>query len=176
MEILIVGVVIVALMAYVSTKVKKSAAEAFEREEIETETFRITKPEGFLHPLNDESAFAFEAYTKDLGTDEARNIRRARATLRVFSNLDFQTICKDTKNSCGKILSKRYVEDAPDGHKTFLLESEKTETEVTNFSSWKIIENRQQKKIYELQVAVLEDYREELADKIDEMIASFKVK
>lgn len=176
MEILIVGVVIVALMAYVSTKIKKSAAEAFEPEQIETETFRLTKPKGFIHPLNDNSGFAFEAYTKDLGTNAARNVRRARATLRVFSDLDFQTVCRDTKNSCGKILSKKFDESAPENRRTFLLESEKDVAEVKSFSFWKIVENRERRKVYELQVAVLEDFLEEFADEIEEMIESFEVK
>ena len=89
MEILIVGVILVALMAYVSTKIKKSAAQAFEREEIETENFSIIKPAGFINPLNDEnSAFAFEARSKDLGKEAARNLWRARATLRVVAGVD----------------------------------------------------------------------------------------
>ncbi len=178
MEILIVGVIIVALMAYASTKIKKSAAQAFEREKIETENFTITKPAGFINPLNDEnSAFAFEAYTKDLGTNEARNLRRARATLRVVSGLDFQTVCRDTKNSAGKIISKEFVEDAPDGRKIFLLESEKIEPEdVKIFSSWKIVESRERRKIYELQIAVLEDYLDEYTGAAEEMIESFAVK
>ena len=178
MEILIVGVVIVALMANVSTKIKKSAAQAFEREEIETEKFSITKPTGFINPLNDEnSAFAFEAHTKDLGTNEARNIWRARATLRVVSGVDFQTVCRDTKDSAGKIILKRFVEDAPDGRKIFLLESEKTEPEdVKIFIFWKIVEGSEPRRIYELQVSVLEDYQDELANATREMITSFAVK
>ena len=42
MEIFIVGVAVVALMVYVSTKIKRSAAAAFEREEIEEEDFSLT--------------------------------------------------------------------------------------------------------------------------------------
>jgi len=176
MEILIVGFILVALMAYASTKIKKSAARAFEREEIETEEFAIIKPAGFINPINEKSAFVFEAYTKDLGKDEARFFRRARATLRVISGLNFETVCKDTKNSSGKIISKQFVEDAPDGRKIFLLESEKIKQAVKIFSFWKIIESRERRKIYELQIAVLEEHREEFANEIGEMIDSFAVK
>ncbi len=176
MEILIVGVVIVALMAYVSTKIKRSAAQAFEREEIETEDFTITKPAGFINPINDKSAYAFEAYSKDLGTNEARSIRRARATLRIVSGVDFQTVCRDSKNSAGKITSKRFVEDSPDGRKIFFFESEKTADEIKVFSFWKIVESSEPHKIYELEVAVLEDYLDEFADAAGEMVRSFAVK
>ena len=176
MEILIIGGLIVALMAYASTKIKKSAAAAFEREEIEMEDFSIIKPAGFINPINDESAFVFEAYTKDLGTEAARNIRRARATLRVISGLDFETVCRDTKNNSGIIITKKFAEDTPERRKIFLLESEKTEHEAKIFSYWKIAEGREPQKIYELQVSVLEEYREELADAASEMIESFTVK
>lgn len=176
MEILIVGVVIVALMAYVSTKIKKSAAQAFEREEIETEGFRIVKPEGFINPINNDSPLAFEAYSKAMGENEAKHFRQAWAGLRVFSNADFQTICKNAKMSSGKITSKKFSEDTPEGQKIFLLESEKTEKEAAMFCLWKIVENRERRKIYELQISVLENYRAEFADKAGEMLESFTVK
>ena len=176
MEILIVGIVIVALMAYASTKIKKSAAQAFELEEIETEEFTIIKPEGFLNPINEKSAFAFEAYSKDLGKDEARNLRQSWATLRVVSNSDFQTICKNAKNSAGTIFSKNFVEDAPDNQKIFLIEGRKTEKEVEIYSFWKIVESRARRKVYELQVSVLEDCREDFEEKANVMIESFAVK
>jgi hypothetical protein len=176
MEILIVGVIIVALMAYASTKIKKSAAQAFEREEIETEDFSIIKPAGFINPINDKSAYPFEAYTKDLGTNAAKNLRQARATLRVVTGVDFPTVCRDTKNSAGRITSKRFVEDAADGRKTFLLESEKIENDVKIFSFWKIIESVERRKIYELQVSVLENHLDEFADAAREMIETFTLK
>ncbi len=47
MEILIVGIIVVAFMAYFSTKLKKFTAEQFEREEIESAEFSLVKPEGF---------------------------------------------------------------------------------------------------------------------------------
>src|ERR1044072_6257842 len=90
MEILIIGIVVVALMAYVSTKIKKSAARAFEPETIETDEFIIVKPEGFINPINDESAFAFEAYSKEFGTGDAKNLRQAEMFVSVFSKQDFK--------------------------------------------------------------------------------------
>ncbi|HLM60519.1 MAG TPA: hypothetical protein VK308_06940 [Pyrinomonadaceae bacterium] len=176
MEILIVGVIIVALMAYVSTKIKKSAAQAFEREEIEAEEFTIIKPEGFINPLNNDSAFAFEAYSKDLGQNAAKNFRQAWATLSVISGSDFQTICRNAKNSSGKITSKEFLEDAPDGQKIFVLESEKTEKDVEIYCLRKIVESTARRKIYDLQVSILEDNRADFTDKASEMIESFAVK
>ena len=57
MEILIIGSLIVALMVYASTKIKRSAAQAFEEETIETDEFYLVKPEGFLNPIGNASEF-----------------------------------------------------------------------------------------------------------------------
>ncbi len=177
MEILIVGIIVVALMVVVSTKIKKSAAQAFEREEIEADDFSLVKPEGYIHPLNENSDFAFEAYTKDFGEDEeAKNFRRSRATLRVISDSDFETICRNAKNIADKIQSKKFVEDEPARQKIFLLENEKSEEGVKFFTRWKIVESRERRKIYEFQISVLEDYLEDYEDRAGEMIASFDVK
>ena len=176
MEILIVGGILVALMIFASTKIKRSAAAAFEREEIEEEDFSLVKPEGYIHPFKENSPFVFEAYTKDFGDEEAKEFRRSRATLRVVSNSDFETVCRMAKKTADKILSKRFVEDAPANQKIFLLENEKSENGVKFFTRWKIVESRERRKIYEFQVSILEEYGEEFADAASEMIRTFSVK
>jgi hypothetical protein len=172
MEILIFGVILVALMVFVSTKIKKSAAQAFEQETIETEDFRIIKPEGFINPINEDSAFAFEAYTKELGENDAKNFRQAQANLRIITDSDFEAVCENAKASADKILS----ESAFENPRVYLFESERIEKDVGIISSWKIVENIQKRKIYELQISVLEAYREVYAAGTNEMINSFIVK
>ncbi len=172
MEILIFGVILVALMVFVSTKIKKSAAQAFEQETIETEDFRIIKPEGFINPINEDSAFAFEAYTKELGENDAKNFRQAQANLRIITDSDFEAVCENAKTSADKILS----ESAFENPRVYLFESERIEKDVGIISSWKIVENIQKRKIYELQISVLEAYREVYAAGTNEMINSFIVK
>ncbi len=66
MEILIVGSIIVALMVWASTRIKRDAAAAYNEEVIEADGFKLTKPEGFIHLLNDDSGLAFRANSKDL--------------------------------------------------------------------------------------------------------------
>jgi len=176
MEIFIAGVILVALMVYASTKIKKTAAAAFEPEIIDAEDFRLVKPEGYIHPFKDNSVLAFEAYTKDFGFEEAKDFRRSRATLNVIPNSDFETICKNAKKTVDKITSKRFIEDTPADQKIFLLETEKSENGVKFFTVWKIVESRARRKIYQFQVSVLEEYREELAEAASQMIGSFEVK
>jgi hypothetical protein len=148
MEILILGVILVALMAYVSTRIKKSAARAFEREVIETEDFRLVKPEGFLNPVNGNSEYAFEAYSKDFGEDDAAEYRQAEAVVRVHQNSEPS-------------------ENLP-------AENEKIEKGVTIQTFHKLL--RHDEKAYELEISVLKEKREQYLDKINEMLNSFSLK
>ncbi len=175
MEIFIGGVIVVALMVYVSTRIKKSAAQAYEPETIDAEDFTINKPAGFINPVNDDSLFAFEAYTKDFGADEAKDFRQARARLRRVSDSSFDAVCKNAKQSAGKVLSKNFSENAAQ-QRIFLIETEGIENDVPISSVWKIVESRERRKIYELQISVLEEYKKNYADEIAEMIESFAVK
>ena len=174
MEIFIVGLAVVALMVYASTKIKKSAAAAYQPETVETAEFRLYKPEGFIYPLNDDSGFAFVANSKEWGKNEASKFRQAKAVVRVIQNSDFKIVCENAKKSSGKVKSKQFVKSAPVGQKIFLLEGETTEADVKIITFWEIIESR--KKIYELKIAVLETYAEDFAERINAMTASFNVK
>jgi len=172
MEILIIGGFVVALMIVVSTRIKKSAAEAYEAEIVETEKFKIYKPDGFIHPLNDD--FPFEANSKEYGKNEASKFRQARTVLHIINNLDFKNVCENAKKTTGKINSKRYVENSPAGQRIFLLEGESVEDTVKTLVFWKVIEDNG--KIYELRAAVIESYSEEFTEKIKLMLESFTVK
>ncbi len=174
MEIFIIGFSVVALMVYVSTRIKKSAAEAYEAEIIETETFKIYKPEGFIHPLIEDSPFAFEANSKEYGKNDASEFRQARAVINVISGSDFANACERAKKSAGKVKLKQFVKSVPPGQKIFLIEGESEESDVKIITFWKLIENGQH--IYQLKIAVLENYVEDFAERINQMTASLTVK
>jgi hypothetical protein len=80
MEILIPGLILVALMVYASTKIKRSAAAAFDAETIETDDYVIQKPGGFLNNLNGDPAYLFESYSKEFGED-APGVRMGTVTI-----------------------------------------------------------------------------------------------
>jgi hypothetical protein len=176
MEILIVGVLLVALMVYASTKIKKSAASAFEREIIENENFRLVKPEGFISPIDENSEFAFEAYTKEFGKNDADELRQAQANLMVISDLSFETVIENTKKTGEKILSEKLLGNAPNEQKICLLETETIEKNVAVKIFHKIVESKKRHKIYQLQISVLDAYRENYAERINEMQESFAIK
>lgn len=81
MELLIPGLILVALMVYASTRIKRSAAAAFESETIETDEFIIKKPDGFLSVLGGDPKYAYEAYSRDFGTGDDANTRLAHVYL-----------------------------------------------------------------------------------------------
>src|SRR5690349_3226793 len=98
MELLIPGLILVGLMVYASTRIKRNAAQAFESETIETSEFTLFKPEGMLHKLNGDPRFAFEAYSREFGTEGYRDVRRATATVSKTSSepeLDGEEIVSD---------------------------------------------------------------------------------
>ena len=173
MEILIVGIVFVALMVYVSTKIKKSAAQAFERETVETGYFRLVKPEGFISPVNEHSEYAFTARSKNFGENEAREIHQAKINLKIFSNENFDAGCREIKNWADKILSENISADGLNKQKICLLKTRKTEDEISFYAFHKIVESQSQKKIYDLEILVLEDFREHYKEQIDEVLNSF---
>ena len=77
MEILIPGLILVALMVWLSTRIKRNAAAAYEAERVETDELVLDKPAGFLHVLNDDSGLLFRAYSKDFGLVGRRDVRQA---------------------------------------------------------------------------------------------------
>jgi hypothetical protein len=81
MELLIPGLLLVALMIWASTKIKRSAAAAFDAEHIEGDGFALDKPDGFLNLQYGSSDHLFDAYSKEFGLGEASNVRAATAVV-----------------------------------------------------------------------------------------------
>ncbi len=98
MEIFIIGIIIVALMAYASTKIKKAAGEAYKLEMLENEQFAITKPDGFIIPVKEHSEFMFEAYSKEFGEDEAEKLYQCWAIVNEKDGIEYDSnVCETEK-------------------------------------------------------------------------------
>lgn len=176
MEILIIGGILVALMVLVSTKIKNSAAQAFESEIIEMENFRLTKPDGFLHPLRDESAYNFEAFSKEFGEKNERNVWRAQIYLTTSKGQTFNSDCKNIKKETGKTITEKVLKDVAEGERGCLFEREVSKDDVTYFEFRKIIESRNQQKTYDLKMLVLTSFRDEFVGRVDQLMNSFQLK
>ena len=170
MEIFILGSILVALMVYVSTRVKKNAAQALESETVQTDEFAIVKPEGFLQPLDENSKYAFEAFSKDFGKGDAANLYRAQARVRIFSDRSLADAREEAKRTAGEILSGENYENAT------LLKAEETLEKASAYNFYKIIEGEQNKLVGELKITVLKDFADEYQARVDEMLGSFWLK
>jgi len=170
MEILIVGVIIVAIMVWASTKIKRSAAEAFEEETIETDEFSLVKPAGFLNPVENDDYLAFYAYSKEFGEEEsAEKLRQGLIKLKILAGRSLAEIAKEIRQSFGKVITDEKPEE-----NTFLLKGEREEKEVSKIFYHKIVEKNE--KIYDLEMFVLADYEEKYAEAAEKLLSSFRVK
>lgn len=149
MEILIIGGILVALMVYISTKIKKEAKLAYEQEIVETEDFRIVKAEGFIIPVKAESEFEFEAYSKDFGEEKGEDLNQCWAIVRKKDGIEFD------------------IE---------ILKSERTEKDATIklYSKTLIIQDLH--KSLELEISVLSEYEDIYLERINLMLDSFTLK
>jgi hypothetical protein len=170
MEILIVGAIVVALMVYASTKIKRSAAAAFEEETIETDEFSLVKPEGFLNPVETEDYLAFYAYSKEYGEEgKAEKFRQSLIKLKILAGRSLTEIGKDVKKSFDKVLS----EEKPDEN-TFVLSGEKSENDVSQLFYHKIVARGE--RIFDLEMSVLAEYQEKYEAKAEKLLETFRVK
>ncbi|MEO7660300.1 MAG: hypothetical protein ABIV48_11860 [Pyrinomonadaceae bacterium] len=171
MELLIPGLILVALMVYASTRIKKTAALAFESESIDTEKFLIEKPEGFLSVINGDPALAFEAYSKEFGGDGAEDIKQARVEIRFLQNTDIRTAASAIKSSSAVVtdISEKI------GDKLYrLVEAERSEKGIGLLEFYKIAQSSTG--VLELKVITLEETDPAIAKKVAEIIKSFTVK
>lgn len=176
MEIIIVGVLFVALMVYVSTRVKRAAAEAYEPETVEKSGFRIEKPAGFMYPINAETEFPFEAYSRQFGDRGMRNIWRARVRLHTSDGLNIRKIVNGLEEAGEKILSEKVLDDLPDGQIGSIVRTEKVDDEVKYRVLRKILADKAAGKTYELRTTILAPWAEEYNDDVCRMMKSFELR
>jgi len=174
MEIWIIGGIVVIVMVLISTKIKKTAAKAYEPETVETDEFSIRKPEGFLHPVRRRTEYPFEVYSKAYGGERGtRNIWRAMAVLIALDGQAIDRILKDA--------SKEETFTAKDISQTDLgrecvSRSEKTEDEIEYAVLRRIVESRKLGKTWELRVTMLRKHEPEYAQRGAELLASLDIK
>ena len=166
----------IGVLIFISTRIRRVAGTAFEPETIENADFKISKPEGFLHPLNNESDFPFEAYSREYGEKGAGRLRKALVKISVSDGLNFKNVCQSAKNNSDNVYSEITPDNAPKDQKIRLLEGEKTEGEIKRLVFRKIVESRNQNRTYDLEVTVLEANEDEYIARASEFINSFTVK
>jgi hypothetical protein len=169
MEILIPGLVLVGFMIWASTRIKRNAAKAFEREEIEAPEYTLTKPEGFLALVDPPDGLLFSAYSRDFGSDAAERLRRATIQLRRFPDAHFDEITERAKIDSSHVISEHT--GIIGGRKCANILVERLEQGVALESHYKIIAGS--RAVYQLVVSVLPEYKDEFQPRLDEILAGF---
>ena len=152
MEILIPGLILVGLMYWASTKIKQKAADAYRDEVVETDNFRVEKPDGFISPAYPEEGLVFAAYSKEFGRDRTRELRQAELEVRRRPEVP---------------ADHTSAEDAND-----VLEIPSSNSDLAEFVRFVSVEDG----AYEMRGRVLVEHRQEFARKLKEMMASFSAK
>lgn len=172
MELLIPGLILVAIMVWASTRIKRSAAKAFEPEAIETDEFEIKKPEGLLHVLNDDTGLAFRGYSKTFGKVGKKDVRQITVEVSIS---DKQTLKQRRDEIAG--LSESLISEIPyldGGEKAITIEARSVIDGGEYDVFYKIVSRG--KRLFEMRASVLAGHRDENLDRIEELIAGFSVK
>lgn len=171
MELLIPGLLLVALMVYASTRIKRVAAEAFEPESIESTDFALEKPEGFLNVVSPAGGLSLQIYSKDYGINEASDFRAARGEIRIYEKRTLKFAATAIREST-TVTSE--VPEIIDGRKYIVVEAESVEKGIGFREMYKLAEK--DGSVVELKITALEKINEELSKKIDAILASFILK
>lgn len=166
----------IAVLLFISSRIRRVASRAFEPETIENAEFKISKPAGFLHPLNNDSGFPFEAYSREFGEKGAGRLRKSLVKMNVYDGLNFKNACQTAKKNADNVYSETTPGNVPKGQKICMMEGEKTEDDVKRLVFHKIVESKNQNKTYDLEVSILEANEDEYIGKASEFINSFTVK
>ncbi|HEY2847208.1 MAG TPA: hypothetical protein VGI80_05270 [Pyrinomonadaceae bacterium] len=170
MEILIVGVIIVALMVWTSTRIKRSAAAAFEAETIKADQFTLAKPNGWLSIVDPRKPYLFEAYTKDLGNAPNENIRLGNASVEVSDGTmdeiaELATSDVEITDDIREIVGEKHYR---------VIELTRTDDEIDRVEWLKF--GKADGSVYTFSVKVLADTTAEFRRDIEAMVDSFEIK
>ena len=168
MELLIPGLILVALMVWASTKIKRSAAKAFDAEHIEGDGFAIDKPDGFLNRYHVDSQYLFDAYSKDYGTGLKANVRAATA---VVYSTDESINEAATLEQTRLMRSDRSERFELDGRHCIIVTGQEERDGHTFNVSEKLLECGAHTVV--LKIETLPETSEELSRKIEHMVLSF---
>ena len=171
MELLIPGLALVALMIYASTRIKKSAAAAFEAETVETEHFTFEKPEGLLLVLNGDPALDAEGYSQEYGEGDDASQRRIRFAVSRTQGAPPDAV-GDRVTSGAEIVSRET--EIVGGTKFTVIEAVKTKDGSTSRAFHKI--GAANGNVFDLCVYSLSETDFVVQRKIEQMISSFSLK
>ena len=172
MELLIPGLILVAIMAWASTRIKRNASAAFDAERVETDDFVIEKPEGFLHVLNDTSGLLFRAYPREFGTVGRSDLRQATIEVERHIGADPDTVLTALKGSSESMDTESTFMDA--GERAASVRSVRISDGAEFETIHKLVSRGDD--VIEVRGRVLSEHKDAHLRKIEEMLGSLRVK
>ena len=169
----------IALLIFISSRIRNVASTAFEPELVKKNDFVIFKPEGYLTPIDEASDYPFEAMTREVGERKAGRLRKSTAKLEIYDGLQFEEIRKQTHGKFSEVVAEIIYDGVPEGQEICLIESrepENGEDSVSKLYFHKIIESKLKQRTYDLEVMVLEAHIEEFEERKNRLIESFNLK
>lgn len=155
-------------MAYVSTRIKKSAAEAFEAEPVVAGEIALIKPEGMLAPVDIEPPLLFRAYSKEFGEAPNARVRRIAADVSLLPKVNVRKAAAEIRRSADSVVS----ESGSDG--SLELRTKETAGKARFDGFYKLIGRGPD--TFQLRIIALDDEGPSGEDKAREMLDSFRLK
>lgn len=172
MEILVPGLILVALMVYASTKIKKRAAAAYEQESYAGDGFSIVKPEGFIIPAEMPAGLEFNASSKEYGRDEADAVRQVNAEVRRHRDKSLEDLRTSILSSAVEIVEE--FTEKFDENNYWIAETRKSADGISTDVFYKVFEKNPS--VYELRVTALAEHKDEISNSIETLMDSFTAK
>lgn len=145
---------------------------AFEPEVIETDEYVINKPEGFLHVINGDPKYAFEAYSKEYGGAGAEDIRQGTVKLYIRRGERADNALSEMLGTTGKKLKGET--EVVNGVKYRITETKRTEKGRDLCIQYKSADRNGKAFIFE--TARLAETSPEFERKLEAMLNSFELK
>jgi len=171
MEILIIGFIIVALMAYASTKIKKAAREAYEAETVVTEEYSIKKAAGYIIPVAERNVSDLEILSKDYGKDECGKFRQAMLKLSIDKGVELASVRKKLRTELASVDIDELIKDTQKITLTMTGESEQEGCPTRVFIKYFVRGG----KIYKFKAVVLEENIDDHLENIESMLESILI-
>ncbi|MER3631723.1 MAG: hypothetical protein C4325_05770 [Blastocatellia bacterium] len=168
MELLIPGLILVALMVWASTKIKRISAAAFEAEKIQMSLYSIFKPSGFLHILNDESGLDFRAYSREMESIGNRDFYAAQIEVEVFESKCLANRIAEIRKNFSEATCSNYLDG---GEKSAFVQLLREDGTVRYRETRKIVSRGD--RLLELRVSVLEQKLDQFRSAIEQVLDGF---
>jgi hypothetical protein len=170
-DVLIIGLIIVGLMVYASTRIKRISKEAFEFERIESDEFVFEKPEGFLNVIAPKAPLLLDGYSREFGEENAANVRKGTYSLVLRDGFEVSAAFKDIK-SLGNVVSD---ENSVIDGKKYRDVGVKFDVDGIGYDElYRLVGNAGGTFVFK--ATMLEEAGEEMRDAAQKMLASFQVK